>query len=502
MQKSSIAALPAASTTGRGGRRRKIRNRIVAAVLAVLTVTPGMAIAKPAEARAAARAGCSDAAGHIVDAVAFLPYVGGPLSALAGFIQGFTGDWDCGDENLLQQMIEVAREQAELVYDANTLEIFGNEVDDQMKVMQALSYPENPTDPNRTALVDDLDDVWQKLGVIEQTGRTRSFQALPAMSALAGVKLSTLTMALQYETLRVGKWRTLNQDRVREARESLEYLTGLETKLHAHVQSRFTRTEERSLACGSFSCTETVRMYVRDNTTGDRIWTSQVLILGGIAPNPAQTQAYNAAVATANNRIAAAKSAVLNTYLTSDHRAIKAALQAHVNEPIPTLFHTRGAMCNPDQYAILRPLNQDLAVTATGGSVEESPLALSGTLAQAQSNHSAQFQLVRYGKSFLLKVRDADLTVNVSGGSAAGNQLKLHGDQTYAQNHPNSLFHAYLNRDDELILKVSDQDLTVGLTQGQQAGSLLQLDKTLAAAESDAGSRFRVACYPEARRAA
>lgn len=474
----------------------------MAAALAVLTVTPGMALAKPAEAKAAASS-CSDAAGHVVDAVAFLPYVGGPISALADFIQGFTGNWDCGDENLLQQMIEIARQEAELVFDANMLEIFGNEVDDQIKVLQGLSYPESPTDANRTALVDDLDDVWQALGVIEQTGRTRSFLALPAMSALAGVKLSTLTMALQYETLRVGKWRTLNQDRVREAQESLSYLIGLETKLSTHIQSRFTRgTENISTTCGSFSCTSKFRIYALDNTTGDRIWTSQVLTMGGIAPDPAQSQAYHAAIATADSRIAAAKTNVRNTYLTSDYRAIKAALQAHVNEPIPTLFHTRGAVCNPDQYAILRPLDQDLAVTAVGGSVDESPLALSGTLAQAQSNHSAQFQLIRYGKAFLLKVRDADLTVNVWGGSAAGKQLKLHGDQTYAQNHPNSLFHAYLNADDELMLKVSDQDLTVGLTQGQQAGSLLHLNKSLAAAESDAGSRFRVTCYPEARRRA
>lgn len=492
------------SSAAEGGRRRRgVRSRIVAGALAVLTIVPGVALGNPAEARAAARAGCSDAAGHIVDAVGFLPYAGGPISVLAGFIQGFTGDWDCDEENLLQQMIEVAREQAELVYDANTLEIFGNEVNDQIAVMKDLSYPAEPTDDNRKVLVDDLDDVWQALGVVEQTGRTRSFQALPAMSALAGVKLSTLTLALQYETLRVGKWRTLNQDRVREAQESLSYLTELETKLATHIQSRFTRgTEEISTTCGSFSCTNTFRIFAFDNTTDERIWTSNVLTLGGIAPNPAQQAAYDAAVATANSRIAAAKTEVHNTYFTSDYLAIKAALRAHVNEPMPALFHTRGSVCNPDQYAILRPLSQDLAVTAVDGSVEESPLALSGTLAQAQANPSAQFQLIRYGKSFIIKVRDADLTVNVWGGSTVGKQLKLHGDVVYAQAHPNSLFYAYLNWDDELILKVSDRDLTVGLAQSPQAGSLLTLNKSLTAAESDAASRFRVTCYPEARRAA
>jgi hypothetical protein len=461
-----------------------------------------VALARPAEAQAAARSSCSDAAGHVVDAVGFLPFVGGPISTLAGFIQGFTGNWDCGDENLLQQMIEIAREQAELVYDENTLEIFGNEVDDQIKVLRDLSYPENPTDDNRKALVDDLDQVWQKLGVAEQTGRTRSFLALPGMSGLAAVKLSTLTMALQYETLRVGKWRTLNNDRVREAQESLDYLAGLESKLNTHIQGRFTRgTQEISTTCGSFSCTNRFKIYALDKTTGDRIWTSPELVLGGIAPNPSQDQAYQAAVAEADRRIAAAKTEVRNTYITNDYRAIKAALQAHVNEPIPTLFHTRGSVCNPDQYAILRPLDADLAATAINGSVEQSPLALSGTLAQAQNYKSAQFQLIRYGKSFLLKVRDSDLTVNVWGGSTAGNQLKLHGDQQYAQDHPNSQFHAYLNWDDELILKVSDRDLTVGLSQGPQTGSLLHLNKTLNAAESDTGSRFRVTCYPEARRA-
>jgi hypothetical protein len=493
----------ASSAAENGRRRRGVRNRIVAGALAVLTIVPGVALGKPAEVRAAALAGCSDAAGHVVDAVGFLPYVGGPISALADFIQGFTGDWDCGNENLLQQMIEVAREQAELVYDANTLEIFGNGVDDQIAVLGGLSYPVEPTDEDRKALVDDLDDVWRALGVIEQTGRTRSFQALPAMSTLAGVKISTLTLALQYETLRVGKWRTLNRDRVREAQESLSYLAELETKLDRHIQDRFTRgTEEISTACGSFSCTLTFRIFVLDNTTDDRIWTSKVLTLGGIAPNPAQQAAYDAAVATANSRIATAKAGVHNTYFTSDYLAIKAALQAHANEPVPTLFHTRGSVCNPDQYAILRPPSQDLAVTAVDGSVEESPLALSGTLAQAQANPSAQFQLIRYGKSFILKVRDADLTVNVWGGSAVGKQLKLYGDLAYAQTHPNSLFYAYLNWDDELILKVSDRDLTAGLAQSPQAGSLLTLNKSLTAAESDAASRFRVTCYPEARRAA
>jgi hypothetical protein len=482
-----------------GQRRRGMRSRVVAAALAALVAVPGVTPAKPA---AAANApDCSDAAGHIVNAVAFLPYVGGPISSLAGFIQGFTGSWDCGDENLLQQMIEVAREQAELVYDANTVEIFGNEVDDQIEVLSGLSYPENLTDDDRIALVDDLDAVWKALGVTEQTGRTRSFQALPAMSALAAVKMSTLTLALQNETLRAGKWRTLNNDRIREAEESLQYLDVLEERLETHIRDRFVRGSERvSTVCGSFSCTLKFKVYALDGETGKRLWTSQVLTLSGIAPNPAQDAAHQAAIATAENHIAAARDDLRDTYLNSDYLAVQDALRAHVDEPVTALFHTRGSVCNPDQYAILRPLGKDLAVAAVSGSVEQSPLALSGTLAEAQGDPSAQFQMIRYGKSFLLKVRDADRTVNAPSGS--GSQLVLHGGVDYAQTDLGSQFHVYLTWDDEVILKVSDKDLTVGLAQGQQAGSALILDRTLSGAQSDPASRFRVTCYPEARRAA
>ncbi|MBT8226898.1 MAG: hypothetical protein HKP61_03270 [Dactylosporangium sp.] len=67
----------------------------------------------------------------------------------------------------------------------------------------------------------------------------------------------------------------------------------------------------------------------------------------------------------------------------------------------------------------------------------------------------------------------------------------------YAEEHPNSLLHAYITWDDDLILKVSDRNLTVGLEQqGQQVQSNLYLGKKLGDAVNDADSRFRFACYP------
>ncbi|MDY7084013.1 MAG: hypothetical protein SYR96_02800 [Actinomycetota bacterium] len=491
---------------GTGARRGLRRRRLLAAALATVAFTPALTVAAPKPAHAAT--GCSDVFNHVVNAVGVLPVVGGYVSGLANFIQGFTGSWDCASgRNLLEEMNRVARAQAELVFNQNMGEIFDDDIQDQIDILAANSYPDQTTDENRKALVDDLDDAWKKFSSSEQTGRNLSYLALPAMSALASVKMATLTQAIQYETLRIDKWRTLQANRIQEATQSLGYLATLEGRLNTAANNRFVRaSHDISLTCGSFSCDHRFKVIVKDNEDGSWVWSSPELRFSGVAPNPAQDAAYNQAVATANSRVNQERTAMRNVYLTPQYQQIKAALTAHKNSPAHPVFHTRGSVCNPDQYVILRAMDTDLTIRASDGAVEESGLILSGTLAEALADHDAQFEMVRFGKSFMLKARDADITVNAWGGSQAGNRLKLHGDEAYAKDHPNSLFHVFLMADparhDELILKVSDADLTVNLSSGQQAGSTVRLFRSLAVAQSDATSRFRFACYPEARRAA
>ncbi|MCM4078324.1 hypothetical protein [Paractinoplanes hotanensis] len=502
MRKTTDPTTPDGTGTRRGLRRR---HSVLAGALAAVAFTPVLTVATPRPAQAES---CSAAFSHVVNAIGVLPVVGGYVSGLANFIEGFTGSWDCAEgRNLLEELNRVARAQAEIVFNQNMQEIFDDDIQDQIDILAANSYPDQTTDANREALVDDLDAAWKKFSSSEQTGRNLSYLALPSMSALAGVKMATLTQAIQYETLRVDKWRTLQNNRIQEATQSLSYLTQLESKLNTAVNSRFVRGSHTiSTACGQFSCSTRFKIYVKDNEDGSWVWSSQELLSGGIAPNPAQDAALNAAIATADSVIGQERAKMRNAYLTTKYQQIKAALTAHKNSPAHPVFHTRGSVCNDDQYVILRALDQDLTIRAGSGPVEESGLVLSGTLAEAFADHDAHFKMIRFGKSFMLKARDADLTVNVWGGSQQGNRLKLHGDQAYAEDHPNSLFHVFLmadpQRHDELILKVSDQDLTVNLSSGQQSGSTVRLFRSLTAAQSDSYSRFRFACYPVARRAA
>ncbi|MFG1821058.1 hypothetical protein ACGFIJ_01095 [Microbispora bryophytorum] len=486
-------------------RRRKPRTRLLAGLLAMHVLAPSAALANAGPASAAARADCqAEAVFGTISAVAgIIPGIG-QIESLFGFLSDIGENWLCGGQNVAQMMMEIAKQQAELVFEENTLDIFGKEVNDQINIMKELKYSSNPTDANLMAQVDDLDDIWDALSTTEQTGSTLSFRALPGMAALASIKLGALTLAYDLETLRVEKWRTLGAARVREAQESLDYLEDLEGQLEQHIQTRFvTRAESLGSTCGTVSCVSKFKIHLVDDVTKKRLWTSGVLTWSGVTPNPVQDQAYKDVLAEAARQALPYQNEIRNIYITDEYRAIKQGLQAQVRLPIPTLFKTRLSPCNDDQYVILRAQAQDdLTVTAIGGSVDGSSLALSGDLNYAQAHDSSLFKPIRFGDAFMYKVRDADLTMHAWGGSLPGKSVKLHGGRDYAEHHPNSLFHTYITAQDELILQASDRDLTVGLSNGQQTQSTLLLGKKLSDAEKDPASRFRFACYPQSARSA
>ncbi|WP_155342600.1 hypothetical protein [Acrocarpospora pleiomorpha] len=486
-------------------RRRKPRTKLVAGLLAMLMLAPSAALANAGPASAAARADCqAESVFGTISAVAgIIPGIG-QLASLFGFLSDISKNWLCGGQNVAQMMMEIARQQAEIVYDENTLTIFGNEINDQINILKELKYSSNPTDANRMAQVDDLDDIWGALSTTEQTGSTLSFRAIPGMAALASIKLGTLTLAYELETLRVEKWRTLGSARVREAQESLDYLAALEGKLEQYIQNRFvTRSESLGSTCQTVSCVSKFKIHLVDDETEERLWTSGVLTWSGILPGPVQDQAYKDVLAEAARQALPYQAEIRDIYITDEYRAIKQGLQAQVRLPIPTLFKTRLSPCNDDQYVILRAQAQDnLTVTAINGSVDGSSLVLSGDLNYAQTHDNSLFKPIRFGDAFMYKVRNADLTMHAWGGSLPGKLVKLHGGRDYAEHHPNSLFHTYITAQDELILQVSDRDLTVGLSNGQQTQSTLLLGKKLSDAEKDPASRFRFACYPQSTRSA
>jgi hypothetical protein len=91
----------------------------------MLVLAPGAALANAGPASAAARAECQAEAAFGTSAIAgILPGIG-QIASLFGFLSDISKNWLCGGQNVAQQMMEIARQQAELVYDENTPTIFG-----------------------------------------------------------------------------------------------------------------------------------------------------------------------------------------------------------------------------------------------------------------------------------------------------------------------------------------------------------------------------------------
>ncbi|WP_326551541.1 hypothetical protein [Micromonospora sp. NBC_01813] len=481
------------------GSRRGWRSRILTGLLAVAVVTPGTTVVKADAAEA--QGGC-DALGVFQDVMglaSIIPGVGS-AAALFGSLAGISDRWLCNGENPIQTMMKIAYIQAQLVFDEKMLENFGNQVDEQVGVLNdRTAYPTNLSSEDQISYVNQLQGISGRLGEIEQTGRILSHEALPGMAALASLKLSVLTMAIDSELHRPSNWRFMHSTRLREAQESLDYLAELEAKLVTASDQRFVLTDENlGTTCGTATCTTKRRVYVTDRQTGARLYDSGVLWLGGVSPNPSQQGAYNAALITAALRVMAAKSEFRAIYLTDEYQEVKTGLRAQLASPAPKLFQLRGSPCGGNQYLILQSITWDfLTVTGAAGPVEDSGLLLSGDVAYAQSHDASQFKPIEFGSALMYQVRGASgLMVTVGGGSQAGNFLKLYGNRDYAERNENSQFRTYVNSNDELILQPKDSDLTVGMSNGQHTNSKLMLDGDLTAAISDPTMRFRYRCYP------
>jgi hypothetical protein len=480
---------------------------LLAFLAALLVFVPGgLAAAGPAQARTAARNDCQDAAqvfGMIGTGIGIVPLpLTGQASNLLNLLSGIGGNWLCGGQNAAQMMMEIARQQAQLVFDENMVKIFGAQVDNQMTTLGSMEELVNPTDDDYEGRVDKLNAIWRALEGIEPVGGNLTFAALPAMTALAGTKMATLTLAMETEKTRLQNWRDLGVDRVREARESLTYLDGLKAKLDKHISDRFARyIETFEPQCGIVHCVSRARIYTRDHYLRKTLYDSGVMSWSGIiAPNPTQQPEYQNALARANTALNNGRAAVRNAYVTPDFERIRAGLQAHIAAPNPKLFHLRKPRCSEGQFMILQSVTHDfLTVTARDGISDGTSLWLLGDLDYAKAHDGSQFTPKLFGDSFLYEVRGVELTMHADGGSQAGNLIRLHGDENFATHHPESLFQTYITANNQLIFKVSDQDLTIGLSGGEHTHSQLVLDKPLAAAVNDTSSRFRFACYPNAR---
>lgn len=495
------------ATVSRGlGRPGGGARRLLTVLAALLVLLPGALVAGPAQARTAARTDCQDAAailGTIGSAAGILPG-GGQLGSLLTLLSGIGGNWVCGQKNVAELMMEIARAQAQLVFDENTVKIIYGQLDNQVKKLAGLGPLTDPNNDDQiTTRVDTLNEIWGALDGIEPTGGTLSFAALPAMTALAGTKMATLTLALETEKVRPEIWRKLQADRKEEARQSRDYLDGLKTQLEQHITERFTRhIQTYPNQCGIVHCVSKARIYTRDNHRRTNIYDSGVMSWSGIiAPNPAQQPEYRTALTRADSAINNGRATVRNAYITPQYNAVRTALQAHITAPNLQLFQLRKSPCNVGQDLILQSVTHDfLTVTARGGISDGTSLWLVGDLDFAKSHDASQFEPIRYGNRLLYKVRGVGLTWHADGGSSAGTLIRLHGDQNFAEHHPESLFETYLTAGNHLIFKVSDRDLTIGLSNGEHTGSELVLDKPLAAAVTDKSSRFRFVCYPDARR--
>ncbi|MFY1674563.1 hypothetical protein ACN27G_32240 [Plantactinospora sp. WMMB334] len=489
-----------------GRRRSATPLRLLAVLAALLAFVPGtVATADPAHARTAASNDCQKAAdvlGLIGDAAGIVPVPGaGPASGLIGLLSDIGSGWLCGGESVAQQLTEIAIQQAQIVFEQNMVEIFDGNFNDEVERLENLpKLPDYPTDSDRQDRVAFLNGIWTSLSSLESTGGTLSFAALPGMTALAGVKMATLELAMETQTARLQSWRDLAAARTTEADDSIVFLNELKAKFDQHLNGRFTRhIQTFPNECATVWCYSRARIYVRDNYLKKTLYDSGVMSWSGIiAPKPPEQPEYKSALAHADNLVNTRTNQVRATYITPEFSTVMAALQAHKSTPNPPLFQLKEPRCNEGSYLILQSVTHDfLTVTARDGISSGTSLWMLGDLDFARSHDGSQFRPIRYGDSFLYQVRGIDLTMHTAGGSEAGHLIRLEGDRNFAEHHPESLFETYITANDQLIFKVSDRDLTIGLSNGEHTHSELVLNKPLAAAINDKSSRFRFHCYPD-----
>lgn len=503
---------------GRPG-RRKIRRAGAAAALAATVAAGGIVPAAPASAQNACD--ITGFGASLSDLVGLLPIPGGSqASAAFGAFFNIGEKWACGNDNVVQQMIEIAREQAEAVFDEQMMEIFDEQLDNLVTQMAGLEPLVNPTDAEIGYRVGDLDGLWKAFDDLEETIVGQDFRALPGLTVVAGLKIGVLTQLVNTQTLSATDHWKAADDRFVEAAESLGYITSAEGDLVEHIDDRFVKSVTvRDEGCTNIRCYAYAEIEVRDTYLDKELFEWHKQFSGMLPPSPTNEPEYIQAMATANQLIEDGEADIRSAYLTPMFDTVKDKLQTHAATSASSVFRQRDTICNYDQYLILMskrsaPDGSDrLAVQAMEGSVNGSHLTLAGTLAQAKENDSAQYKQIRYGTPSILKVRDQNITMHAWGGTYSGAEIRLHGGVNYAEDHNNSQFLVYRQREvasggsgtvetkpQRLIFQVVGRDRTIGLTEGRQSGSRLVLGTTLEQAIDNPDHQFEWLCWPTAER--